>query len=55
MEELEEEEVPQFQLRRSTRILKSNLKYANTTLIEDNGIRESSTYKKQLNPRNREM
>ena len=39
-----EEEVPQLQLRRSTRIQKSNPKYANATLIEDNDTREPSNY-----------
>ena len=39
-----EEKVPQIQLRRCTRIWKPKLKYANAALIEDNGIREPSTY-----------
>ena len=43
IEELEEE-VPQLQPRRSTRIWKPNPKYANVALIEDNGKREPNTY-----------
>jgi Integrase core domain len=43
LEELEEE-VPQLQLRTSTRIRKPNPKYANAALVEDNGAKEPSTY-----------